>query len=103
VIGRQFGDGRGRDAMTVVGTLLGSSIGHDAAVRRQRRESSEVYSRTVERCETSYSIDRQERIDGYEVTYRYRGRTFTTRTDSHPGERIRVRVSVTPVTEWREA
>ena len=103
VIGRQFGDGRGRDAMTVVGTLLGSAIGHDAAVRRQRRESGEVYSRTVERCETSYSIDRQERIDGYEVTYRYRGRTFTTRTDSHPGERIRVRVSVTPVTEWREA
>ncbi len=103
VIGRQFGDGRGRDAMTVVGTLVGSAIGHDAAVKRQRRDGYEVRSRTVERCQTSYTLDREERIDGYNVTYRYHGRSFTTRTDSHPGERIRVRVSVTPLADRREA
>ena len=97
VIGRQFGSGRGRDAMTVVGTLVGSAIGHDAAVRRYEREQVEVVSRSVERCRTSYSYDREERIEGYRVTYQYRGRTFTTRTDSHPGDRIRVRVSVIPV------
>ena len=89
--------------MTIVGTLVGSAIGHDAAVRRQRRDGYETYSRTEERCRTSYSLDREERVDGYQVTYRYRGRSFTTRTDTHPGERIRVRVSVTPLTGRREA
>ena len=36
---------------------------------------------------------------GYDVTYRYDGRTYRTRTPYDPGERLRVRVDqyVTPV------
>lgn len=37
-----------------------------------------------------------ESLIGYQVTYQYAGRTYQTRTDHHPGDRIRVRVDVRP-------
>ena len=36
------------------------------------------------------------RVTAYDVTYEYAGRQFVTRTNYHPGDRIRVRVDVRP-------
>jgi uncharacterized protein YcfJ len=98
VVGRQFGKGDGRDAMTVLGTLIGAAVGHQAGQQRYaddyRYES--VRERPVERCQTHYRTEERRDLDGYLVTYRYAGREYTTRTTEHPGERIRVRVEVTP-------
>ena len=51
---------------------------------------------TVQRCETRYTEEVQERIDAYRVTYLYHGRRQVTELPYRPGDRIRVRVDVTP-------
>jgi len=38
----------------------------------------------------------QRHIIGYDVEYRYRGEIYMARTSTDPGDRLRVRVSVTP-------
>ncbi len=94
VVGSHIGKGRGRDAATVAGTLLGASIGRDIA-RADAHE--DVHYTTETRCRVRKVYDEEERVDGYRVTYRYRGHTFVTRMPYEPGRRIRVRVRVTPV------
>ena len=79
----------------VVGAMLGHSIGRDI-MRSNRSVSSRRYE-TVERCETVYQQHEEERLVGYQVTYLYQGEEYTVRTDSDPGDRIQVRVSVQPV------
>ncbi len=95
VIGNQIGDGRGRKLATVAGTLLGASIGSDSA--RAQAAAAQPYTTTAERCRVSEQYYTEERVIGYDVQYRYRGRTYETRMDSHPGERLPVRVTVTPL------
>lgn len=96
VIGNQFGHGRGRDAATAAGALLGYSMARDS----QRRYGGGYYSggreyRTYEqRCTTRTDYYSDERVTGYDVAYRYNGRVYHTVTDYHPGDRIRVEVNV---------
>ena len=46
-----------------------------------------------ERCRTVTNWRDTDRVLGYEVTYRYGGREYTTRMDHDPGDRLRVRVN----------
>ncbi|HEU4530301.1 MAG TPA: glycine zipper 2TM domain-containing protein [Steroidobacteraceae bacterium] len=94
VLGSQIGSGDGRKAATAAGALIGSTIGHQAAQRR-RAEPPQV--RTVERCDTRYVSNYEERIEAYDVAYEYGGQRYHTRMPYDPGERIRVRVDVSPV------
>lgn len=99
-IGNQIGHGHGRHAATAAGAVIGAGIGHEQAVRRNAQYG--VYTGappreyTVQRCETRYREDVQERIDGYRVTYVYNGRRQVTEMAHKPGDRIRVRVDVSP-------
>lgn len=92
-IGHQIGSGRGNDAATVIGGLAGASIGANSAKRDRRSESYVSHER---RCRTVYETHSEERIEGYNVTYRYDGQTYTTQMPYAPGKRIPVYVSVTP-------
>lgn len=91
VIGHQFGGGRGQDVATAAGAVIGAN---HAANRTYR--DGHVTERTVyeTRCETVRPFRYERELTGYDVTYKYAGRLYHTRTDEHPGSRIRVRVDV---------
>ena len=96
VIGHQFGHGQGRDAATAAGAVVGAAVGARQAQRRAAYASVPPREYTVQRCETRYRDEWQERTDGYRVTYVYNGRRQVTEMSRHPGDRIRVRVDVSP-------
>jgi len=95
VVGNQVGHGRGKDVARVAGALIGGAIGHNVSVDRQRQQGG-ARTETYERCDVRYRDRYEERIDGYEVTYAYAGREYVTRMPYDPGERLRVRVDVSP-------
>ncbi len=80
---------------TVIGAVLGHSIGRDIMRQNERPEYTEY--ETVQRCKTVYEQHKEERLVGYQVTYLYNGEEHSVRTDSDPGDEIRIRVSVQPV------
>ena len=94
VVGNQVGSGNGRDVARVAGAIIGGAIGNNVSHERQRGTYDN--ERLVERCEVRYHDSWDERIDGYRVTYEYAGREYTTRMPYDPGERVRIRVDVTP-------
>lgn len=95
VLGSKVGGGDARYIGSAVGGLIGGAAGrsvYEATTRDHYRRSN------VRVCEPvgypqQYGHE-NERVDGYNVTYEYGGRTYQTRRDYHPGERIRVRVDV---------
>lgn len=81
---------------TVVGGVLGATVGRDLGNRnRDRSYSSRPVNQEV--CEVNYRTEYEERIVGYDVTYRYRGESYHTRTHQHPGKHIDVAVNVRPL------
>ena len=77
-----------------------SSAPRSVTQQAQRRDGlrfrTPAVEYTVQRCETRYRDEWQERIDGYRVTYVYNGRRQVTEMPNRPGDRIRVRVDVSP-------
>jgi len=97
VIGHQFGGGSGKHAATAAGTIIGATIGNDVARRKAGSNYGYTqYSRPVRRCETRYRDHREERIDGYDVVYRYRGQNYSTRMPYDPGRKMKIRVDIRP-------
>lgn len=81
---------------TAVGVVLGATVGNQVA-RDRAQGGDEVTYRDRERCQTSHAVERRQEIVGYDVDYQYLGRTFSTRMDHNPGNRIRVAVRVEPL------
>jgi uncharacterized protein YcfJ len=102
VLGSRIGDGSGQYIGTAVGTMVGGMAGrgiYDA--NRREREVRDGYVTTCD-PEPYYGGDgyghsvSERAVSEYDVTYEYGGREYVTRTDYHPGDRIRVRVDVRP-------
>jgi len=95
-IGNELGNHKdAKRAGVLVGAILGGSIGRDIGQRTARPSRS--YYTTEQVCETYQEYHEEQRIVGYHVRYRYRGEVYSTETDHHPGDRIKVSVSVIPV------
>lgn len=92
-IGRQFGSGNDRDALTLLGAVAGAAVANQRAVRNQGYATREV---AVERCEVVSERFTEQRIDGYRVTYLYDGRPHSMVTATPPGDRVRLAVDVRP-------
>lgn len=107
VLGSKVGGGTGTYAATAIGSMVGGLAGRQIYESSQRRR---VENNTVTVCDDSYgnnngyanngydnyNTSNDGRVVGYDVTYEYGGRQFHTRTNHHPGDRIRVRVDVRP-------
>ena len=92
-LGNQVGAGDGRRAATVAGAVVGGTVGRevDASDNPQGAERS---VRSECRVVDQY-VERKE-VVGYDVQYRYRGEVYSSRLDYEPGEKLRVRVAVSP-------
>ncbi len=99
-VGNQFGRGTGKTVGTIAGGILGGSVARDAQNRYGNRNHdyalSGSHNSTRTSCTTYDESHSEERLDGYSVKYRYNGRVYQTRTDTDPGKRMRVKVSVVP-------
>ncbi|MFK7858854.1 MAG: glycine zipper 2TM domain-containing protein [Granulosicoccus sp.] len=108
VIGNQLGRGHSsgsRAGATIAGAIIGSAVGNEARgnVSRHRnqrpaaRRGAPIYqTEEIERCKEVSESRLEQRIQHYDVTYRYKGRTFTTRTKRDPGRQIELQVSISP-------
>lgn len=86
-LGNQVGDGDGRTAATVAGAVVGGAVGRNVA---ENNSPPQPQCRIVE-------VEREERqVVGYDVEYMYKGEKYMSRLPYDPGNRLRIRVSVTP-------
>jgi uncharacterized protein YcfJ len=71
-------------------TEVSATIGED--IRRQNRLWQKLRS-----CRIITEKQARERVTAYRVTYRYRGYTSTTQLSYHPGNRMPVNISLSPL------
>jgi len=90
VIGNQFGKGNGRAATTAAGAAAGAVVGNNASAPGERAFATERHCRIVE------AAGGGRHIVAYDIEYRYRGELYSARMNFDPGDRLRVRISVTP-------
>jgi uncharacterized protein YcfJ len=97
LLGNQIGGGSGRAAATAAGAIAGAVVG-DRVDNNNRpapvNQYGQVQEQAVRQCRV---VDAwEDRTVGYDVTYDYRGRNYTSVMDRDPGQRVRLRVSVEP-------
>jgi uncharacterized protein YcfJ len=91
LLGNQVGGGNGRTVATAAGAIVGAVVGDRM---ENTGNNAVVTEQPVRQCRT---VDNwQTRTNGYAVTYEYHGHTYTSVMPYDPGERMRVKVAVTP-------
>ncbi|MEH6558801.1 MAG: YMGG-like glycine zipper-containing protein [Oceanicoccus sp.] len=88
-IGNELGHKkRNKRIGAIAGGILGGSIGID--IGRNNRQQNGEY------CD-HYDIENEQIVVGYDVSYRYRGKTYYTTTQQHPGRKIQLKLKFEPV------
>lgn len=93
LLGNQVGSGNGRSVATAAGAIAGAVVGNNTEAANNNQPMG-VQEQAVQRCRNVDAYE--ERTNGYEVTYEYRGRNYTEIMRRDPGQRIRLHVSATP-------
>jgi uncharacterized protein YcfJ len=94
LVGNQVGGGSGRAAATAAGAIAGAVIGDRVDNDGRPVPQPMTQEQAVRQCRTVESYE--SRTVGYDVTYDYRGRNYTSVMSRDPGQRVRLRVSVEP-------
>ena len=82
-----------RSGATVAGAFVGASIGNNTNNNYRVSEKRVVENH----CRLVPTTWEEERIIGYNVVYRYNGRTFETRLPFEPADSLKIRVVMTPI------
>ena len=91
-IGNQFGDGSGKDIMTLAGILMGASIANDAEKAAANGKQTIV---SQEVCEKKVRQKIEKRLSHYKVTVDYNGTEVSFSSKRRPfDDVIKVEVSV---------
>ncbi len=90
-IGNQFGEGEGKDVMTLAGIVLGASMANDA--EKANSTGQVVVSQEV--CETKVKKSIEKRLSHYLVNISYEGRDLSFTSKKRPyDDVIKVKVTV---------
>ena len=90
-IGNQFGDGDGKDIMTLAGILMGASIANDAE-KAAANGTQKVISQEV--CENKVRQKIEKRLSHYKVTVDYNGSEVSFSTKRRPFDDV-IKIEVT--------
>lgn len=90
-VGNQFGNGSGKDAMTVLGAIVGADIAN-----KRRGQQQIVGYRQEQVCQNVTFYETQEQLKYYSITYEWNGMQGQTITYNNYriGDRIPVTVSI---------
>ena len=95
-IGNQFGDGEGKEAMTLAGIFLGASIANDA--EKANSTGQVVVSQEV--CENKVRQKIEKRLSHYKINAEYEGRDLSFTSKKRPyDDVIKVKVTVSSLDE----
>lgn len=86
VLGNQVGGGRGKTLATVAGAAAGGYAGNKT---QEHMQDGDTYTTVEQRCRTV--SDTHEKVSGYEVRYRLKGKEDTVTMDHEPGDKIPVK------------
>ena len=90
-IGNQFGEGDGKEVMTLAGILMGASIANDAE-KAAANGTQKVISQEV--CENKVRQKIEKRLSHYRVTVDYNGREVSFSTKRRPFDDV-IKIEVT--------
>ena len=95
-IGNQFGEGEGKEVMTLAGIVLGASMANDA--EKANSTGQVVVSQEV--CETKVKKSIEKRLSHYLVNISYEGRDLSYTSKRRPyDDVIKVKVTVSSLDE----